>query len=410
MESSRVPQITGVGRGGSGGFTPAIKAISPPVVGNPNFTVSVSGALGNSLAVLVIDAADPGVGTSIPTNGSFARITSNTQNTGAGNGWTSVSITIPDNAALVGQTFFARWYITDPSAANGFSVSQAARFTIFGQASTPGRARYVDFDGDGKTDVSVFRPSDGNWYILNSRDNSFAVQAFGQSGDTITPADFDGDGKTDVAVFRAGAWYLSRSRDGITGTIFGQAGDVAQPGDYDGDGIADVAVFRPSSGTWYIQASRDGFSAVNFGIATDRPVASDFDGDGKTDPAVYRDGTWYVLKSTGGTLITSFGLADDKPVVGDYDGDGKVDIAVWRPSSGVWYFIRSGNSSVGGGAFGLSADVPTPGDYDGDGSNDLAVYRPTGGLWFILSPTTGSVRGATFGLSQDKPVPSAIVP
>ncbi len=409
-ESNRVPQITGLGRVGSGGFTPAIKAISPPIVGNPNFTVSVSSAIGNANAVLVIDAADPGVGTSIPATGSFARVTSNTQNTGAGNGWTSVSIAIPDNAALVGQTFFARWYVPDVGSANGFSVSQATRFTIFGQASAPGRAKYVDFDGDGKTDVSVFRPSDGNWYILKSSDNSIATQQFGQSGDTIAPSDFDGDGKTDVAVFRAGAWYLSRSRDGVTGINFGVPGDIAQAGDYDGDGIADVAVFRPSNGTWYVQGSRDGFSAVNFGIATDKPVASDFDGDGKTDPAVYRDGTWYVLKSTGGALITSFGLADDKPVIGDYDGDGKTDIAVWRPSSGVWYFIRSGNGTVGGGAFGVSTDLPSPGDYDGDGSNEMAVYRPTGGLWFILNPTTGALRGATFGLSQDKPVPSAIVP
>ncbi|HEX3102580.1 MAG TPA: carboxypeptidase regulatory-like domain-containing protein, partial [Pyrinomonadaceae bacterium] len=135
---SRVPQIISNGRVGSGAATPQIKAISPPLVGNPNFTVSVSSALGNASAVLVIDAVDPGVGSAIPSSGSFARIATNTQNTGAGNGWASVSVAIPDSSAVAGHTFFARWYVQDPAAVNGFSVSQAAQFTVFGQASTAG--------------------------------------------------------------------------------------------------------------------------------------------------------------------------------------------------------------------------------------------------------------------------------
>ncbi len=133
IESNRVPQISGVGRAGSGAAIPQIKAASPPIVGNPNFIVSVSGAMGNAQAVLVIDAADSGVTASIPASGSLTRVVTNTQNTGAGNGWSSVSIAIPDSVAVTGHTFFARWYIQDAGAANGFSVSQAAQFTVFGQ-------------------------------------------------------------------------------------------------------------------------------------------------------------------------------------------------------------------------------------------------------------------------------------
>lgn len=408
-ESSRVPQITGTGRAGSGAVTPQIRAISPPIAGNPNFTVSLSSALGNAPAVLVIDAVDPGAGTSIPTVGSFARVTTNTQNTGAGNGWASVRVAIPNNAALAGRTFFARWYVQDVAAPNGFSVSQAARFTIFGEAANSGRAKYVDFDGDGKTDISVFRPEEGNWYILRSSDSSFSAQHFGISTDKLAPADYDGDQKTDVAVFRNGTWYLSRSRDGIAVMQFGLPGDVAQPGDYDGDGIDDLAVYRPSDGTWYTQRSRDGFAAERFGIAADKPVTADFDGDGKTDRAVYRSGVWYILKSTGGVTVNAYGLADDKPVVGDYDGDGKADMALWRPSSGVWYWIRSSDNLDRATPFGLSSDMPSPGDYDGDGSNDLTVFRPVGGTWYIQNSTSGQ-RVQQFGLSQDRPVPSAIVP
>jgi len=87
MESNRVPTVTGTGRGGSGSITPVIKSISPPIVGNPNFTVSVSRAVGNAPAVLVVDSVDPGIGSSIPSTGSLAYISTNTQNTGAGNGW-----------------------------------------------------------------------------------------------------------------------------------------------------------------------------------------------------------------------------------------------------------------------------------------------------------------------------------
>lgn len=131
-ESNLVPQVTGSGRAGSGGFLPQIKAISPPLAGNPNFTVSVSNALGNANAWLVIDSSDPMSGLSIPTSGNLARVATVTQNTGSGNGWASVSVALPSSFLLTNRTFYARWYIEDPAARQGFSVSPAIRFTVFG--------------------------------------------------------------------------------------------------------------------------------------------------------------------------------------------------------------------------------------------------------------------------------------
>ena len=112
------------------------------------------------------------------------------------------------------------------------------------------RTRF-DFDGDGRADISVFRPSDRIWY-LNRSTAGFAATQFGLSTDKITPADFDGDGKTDIAVYRpsTGTWYVLNSGNGtVSHYVFGLAEDLPTPADYDGDGKADISAFRPSDGT-----------------------------------------------------------------------------------------------------------------------------------------------------------------
>ena len=409
-ESSRVPQVTGTGTTGTGGLIPQIMAIKPPLVGNPSFTVAVSNARANAQSVLVIDDNDPGTGPTIPSTASFARVNLQLASNPLGVGYGSVSLAIPNNPTIVGRTFWGRWFVLDSGAPNGVAVSQAFKFTVFGEATATARAAHADFDGDGKTDVSVFRPNEGNWYVLLSSTGNLSATNFGLGTDQLTPADFDGDGKTDIAAYRDGTWNILRSRDGFTAIQFGLAGDKPQPGDYDGDGKADVAVFRPSNGTWYIQGSQAGFVATPFGLVGDRPVARDYDGDGKFDRAVYRDGIWYILRSAAGFVAMQFGLPEDKPVLGDYDGDGKADVSIWRPSTGFWYRLNSSDNSFQATQFGVSTDIASPGDYDGDGRSDSAVFRPSEGKWYIFQSSNSTLRVQNWGVNGDASVPAAIVP
>lgn len=312
-------------------------------------------------------------------------------------------------------------YYVAQNTSTGF---RSATLTIAGQyftihqagvtASGSTKTRF-DFDGDGKADVSVFRPSTGAWYITRSLDNSFNGTSFGQQGDLITPADFDGDGRTDVAVFRPteGSWYYLKSSTGeFTGTKFGQFGDIPVPGDFDADGRADISVFRPSNGSWYrLNSSTGQFVGVQFGQAGDIPITGDFDGDVKSDIAVFRpiNGAWYMLRSSNNSFYgVSFGLSGDIPTPSDFDGDRKTDIAVYRPSAGTWYRLNSSNNSFFGQQFGIAEDQPTAADFDGDRRADIAVFRPSTGSWYMQRSSAG-FTGMQFGKTGDISTPTVLM-
>jgi len=281
----------------------------------------------------------------------------------------------------------------------------------------------IDFDGDEKSDVAMFRPSTGEWW-LNRSTLALSVPQFGLPADKITPADFDGDGITDVAVWRESSqaqfFILQSETDTVRIDSFGVTGDdPGLVGDWDGDGKAEPAVYRNGSvgGQSFIffRGSSNNPSGniafVPWGTGGDFPVRGDFDGDGRMDPAVFRssDLNWWINRSLDGqVVIQRWGLANDKRIDGDFDADGKTDFAVFRPSDGSWYVLQSSNGQTRVQPWGVSTDIPLLGDYDGDGKADFAIWRPSDGNFWILR--SGGTQGAfQFGTNGDIPVASVFV-
>ena len=266
-----------------------------------------------------------------------------------------------------------------------------------------------DFDGDGVSDVAIFRPSTGEWYFLGSTAGG-SVIAWGESGDLPAAGDYDGDGTTDAAVFRpsVGAWYLRRSTAGGLYVPWGESGDVPVPADYDGDGITDVAVFRPSTRVWYVLRSRGGVGVQPWGAAGDLPVPADFDGDGLADFAVFRPSTsWYLAQTSAGGGFVGWGSAGDQSLPADYDGDGRADPTVFRRAEGNWYLHRSTQGDLivdwGDAEPPASTQIPVTGDYDGDGKSDIAIFKPAEGGWYLVRSTAG-LQFVGWGQDLDVPI------
>ncbi len=368
--------------GASGNFTPGVTTVGSrgsvlynglQKIGAAAFVGIIEG--GNPAAI-----ADYGLDFPFKVNGTVAgSIGPRRSRTVDFNGDNKTDFGIARSASAAGQT---TWQILDSTAA----VSGAAWGTGVGFAGGD-RAVPEDFDGDGKTDIAVWRPGAAtvaSFYILQSATNTVRAEAFGQTGDDPSVVDdYSGDGKADLAVYRDGGsgqsyfYYRSTANGSVTFVPWGIGGDKPAPGDYDGDRKADFAVYRNEGGSarHYHLRSTEGFVTVQFGLFTDKFAAGDYDGDNKTDIcAVRANGSvfdWYLLRSGNGTLATSGSLGGfgnpttDYIVPGDYDGDNKTDFAVWRTAAadnGVFYLAPS-NSGLTGTKWGSTSGILTTPDY-----------------------------------------------
>jgi hypothetical protein len=337
------------------------------------------------------------------------------------------------NAAFASAPANGTWTlrITDGCTGDTGAIT-AASLTI---GAAPTAKAPVDFNGDGKTDWSVARNvgagSSGatnqvRWFNSVNGGSGVTGTDWGIATDAFTPVDFDGDNKTDIAVWRpaaatVAAFYILQSATNTVRTVrFGQTGDdPSVVGDYDGDGKADPAVYRAGAtgaqSTWFYLGSlanpSNNITFVPWGIGGDFPAPGDYDGDGKADVNVQRTvgaNGQYILRrsSNAATTFTTFGLGTDFIVPGDYDGDGKTDIAVRRTISGVhnFFILQSSNAIVRTVQFGATGFNTATGDYDGDGKTDIAEWQPATGIFWVLQSTNGATASFQLGANGDFPV------
>ena len=237
-----------------------------------------------------------------------------------------------------------------------------------------------DYNGDGFSDIAIFRGASGLWAV-----RGITRLYFGVNGDLPISGDYDGDGTADVAVFRSsiGLWAAR----GVTRAYFGGSADQPIPGDYDGDGFCDIGIFRDYAGLWAVS----GVTRVYFGGAADQPAIGDYDGDGLVDIALFRDsvGLWAIR----GLSRIYYGANSDIAVPGDYNGTGYVVPVIYRPISGLW--AVHGVTRVYFGGVGYQ---PVPADYDGKGRDEIGIFRPDWSLWAIREVTRDY-----FGITGDMP-------
>lgn len=379
---------------------------NPPNAG----TLTLVGPLGvDASGVNGFDISSRGIGSGVNTNTAFAALT-----VAGASGLYSINLQT-GAATLVGN-------LPAGTSLRGIAISS------FASAAS----RFLDFDGDNRTDFAVFRVATSTFFVRRSSRNQntdiLGLQFGNSQTDDLVPADYTGDGITDFAVFRRdlqtnlGTFFVQNTAtNAVQAFPFGFATDQPVPRDYDGDNRADFAVVRRTPGetsqvrgtlTWFIlQSSTNTLRSVQFGFDVDTPAPGDYDGDGRFDIAVFRNevdgtGTFFILQSSTNTVrAVRFGLGSDLVIPGDYDGDGRTDVAVVRQGNPFQFFIlRSSDNTILGVSFGEKPQIPVPGDYDGDGRTDIAVFDPRNGFFFILQSSTGTVRSQQFGQNGDVPL------
>ena len=305
----------------------------------------------------------------------------------------------------------------------------------------------LDFNGDGRTDIALYRegsrasdiaPQPSYWFFIDTATGAEFIHQFGRTLDVPAPADYDNDGITDLGIYRwwdfetgdTNEWWLNRSSGGHQVILSYELGYSKFNRNYIGDARADVGQL------YQVDISQNPgetcFISIYFVADLDRniirktvgdtcnvnptPVPGDYNNDGRSEIAVFDNHTfkvWVPPYNSGYTQPDMVHVMDvDIPTPGDYDGDGRTDFAGIRGQGGrmIWRIKPSNGGTDVEEDFGFDTDKPVPGDYDGDGKTDIAVFRPSDGSWWIRNSASGVVSSFYYGLPTDTPLAMPVIP
>ena len=231
----------------------------------------------------------------------------------------------------------------------------------------------ADFDGDGDTDVSVFRRGAqfGEWDIQAQPP---FPRFWGLTNDIPSPA-------TTTATPPPSSPSSTAARSTGSGTSRAtrpsrSCGALPTTSPFPATTTATATASSPSStagrctGSGRSRASR----LKIWGLANDIPVPGNYDSDPAFELATFHPGAQYGEWSIEDQPLQFWGLANDIPVPSDYDGDGDTDIAVFHPGAVYGEWSVKGQPPFPQ-LWGLTNDIPVPGNYDSDPASELAVFH-----------------------------------
>jgi hypothetical protein len=313
--------------------------------------------------------------------------------------------------------------------ASGDQHQVADRPLVVYYPTTASKFASNDFDGDQKSDQTVYDPTTSIWYVHNSSGIAPTTVVWGRAGSDDIPltGDFDGDGKADLAVYSppTAIWSI-RYSSGIASTavVWGRAGgtDIPLVGDIDRDGKVDLIVYDPTTSIWSFKLSSTATpTAVVWGSAgsDDIPLMGDIDGDGKLNLLVYNPTThrWFIGDDQGANpwfYDMLVGVAGLEPTMSDFtEVDYRSAITLYQSDTNTWYyylpqqgqiFTRHGPLS-GPYQSVQSHKITITGDYDSDGLEDFMTYEPSTSHWTSFSGQGSATPLLTWGRSGSSDMP-----
>lgn len=282
----------------------------------------------------------------------------------------------------------------------------------------------ADFNGDGMQDVFAYNPTTGEWSKSTNRGRTVlecpglcSQQRFDiyrgvwGTGWRITVFDANGDGKTDLFLYNpaSGRWFIATAAGAgdfaYTEGLWGKGWNVYRAR-FNRDRLDDLFLYNsntsadPNSGRWFkVMSLGNGTFAYEAGAVRWAPgwtiTPGDYNGDGLTDLFLYgyaNSGQWFLVDFPEGGATRYRGsawMAGWTIKAGDFNGDGLDDLFVYNPGNGGGTGLWAHVFSNGDGTFnGRGGDIRWAGgwqfeiaDINDDGLDDVFLNDPADGRW-----------------------------